>query len=77
MKETQHFHFPMQRDMFCSKSVKVICNCDLLKVSKVITADSFNLPKVRKMIKVTCPKFIKVTSNLLEFMLTQRLDFMA
>ena len=42
----------------------------LSKVSKVTVADIFNLSKVWKMIKVTCPKLVVVTSNFLTLALT-------
>ena len=33
-------------------------NLVLVKVRKVTVTDSFNLPKVRKIFKVTCPKLV-------------------
>ena len=42
-------------------------NCDLPKVSNLTIADNFYLPRVTKMIKVTCPKLVKVASDLLDF----------
>ena len=32
-----------------------------MKVCKATVTDNFDLPKVRKMTIVTCPKFVKVT----------------
>ena len=42
-------------------------NCDLPKVSNFTIADNFYLPSVIKVIKVTCPKLLKVASDLLDF----------
>ena len=40
---------------------------DLPKVIKVILTDTFELPKVRKIMKVTSPKLGKTTGYLLDF----------
>ena len=48
-------------------------NFDLPKVSEVIVTYNLNLLKVRKMTKVTCPKLVKLASNLLDFYV--KLDF--
>ena len=41
-------------------------NHNLPKAGKRTVTGNFNLPKVRKIIKVTCPTLVKVT-NLLDF----------
>lgn len=47
---------------FCCKDMH-----DLPKVSAETIAEMFNLPKGWKMAKVTCPKLVKETSELLDF----------
>ena len=40
-------------------------NCDLPEFIKITVMDNFDLPRIKKMTQVTCPKLIIVTSNLL------------
>ena len=42
-------------------------NCGLPKVNNLTIAGNFYLPRVTKMIKVPCPKLLKVPSDLLDF----------
>ena len=44
-----------------------IYNGQLHKVNKKKVSDNFNLPKVRRMTKITCQKLLIVTSNLFYF----------
>ena len=62
------FAFPF-KEMDDLPKVRKSYNCDLPKVSKVAVTENFNLTKVSKMTKVTCPELIKVT-NLLDFGVT-------
>ena len=48
--------------------------CDLPKVNNATVSETFDLAKVKKMTKITCPKLIKASSNLLDsFVDMQRL----
>ena len=61
--------------MFDLLKVSENYNCHLPKIGKLTVTGSFDLPKVRKITKVTHPKLVKVTSTL-TLTLTQALDFM-
>ena len=53
--------------MFDLLKVSENYNCHLPKIGKLTVTGSFDLPKVRKITKVTHPKLVKVTSTLFDF----------